>query len=305
MAERSDLLITADGLAEAIALAAAGGRRVRLLDVRWQLDRPDGRAEYRAGHIPGAVYVDLDRQLACKGDPREGRHPLPPIHRFEADARSWGIDDGDLVVVYDDLGNMSAARAWWLLRHAGVQNVLMLDGALAAWRASGRRLESGDVHVATGTVSLAFGHLPVVSMIEAGGFPQRGVLLDARAPERYRGETEPIDPRAGHIPGARNTPTTGNLDADGRFLDGRDLLARFASVGVQRGQAVATYCGSGVTAAHNVAALMLAGIDAALYAGSWSQWSQHRELPAATGSENPPEAWDPVTTNTPEILPEE
>jgi thiosulfate/3-mercaptopyruvate sulfurtransferase len=289
MAERSEILITCDELAAAMDSAASGGRPVRVLDVRWRLDQPDGRADHRAGHIPGAVYVDLDRQLAKKGDPREGRHPLPPIERFEKDARSWGIDDGDLVVVYDDLGNMSSARAWWLLRHAGVADARMLDGALEAWRASGHALESGDVHVTEGTVRLAFGHLPVVTMQEAAAFATTGVLLDARAPERYRGETEPIDPRAGHIPGARSTPTIENLDDSGRFLDERELRARFAAVGVGDGVPAASYCGSGVTGAHNVAALMLAGIDAALYPGSWSQWSRHPENPVSIGDDEPAE----------------
>jgi thiosulfate/3-mercaptopyruvate sulfurtransferase len=284
MSDRDDILITPDALAAALEAARTGGRPVRMLDVRWRLDRPDGRPEYAAGHLPGAVYVDLDTQLARKGAAREGRHPLPPVEQFEADARSWGIDDGDLVVVYDDLGNMSAARAWWLLRHGGFESVRMLDGGLQAWIASGRALETGDVQVPPGTVSLEYGSLPVVSMAEAAALPERGVLLDARAPERYRGDTEPVDPRAGHIPGARNTPTAGNIDAAGRFLGTDELKARFRTAGVTDDARVASYCGSGVTAAHNTAALMLAGYSAALYPGSWSQWSQHADLPAETGA---------------------
>lgn len=283
MSDRSDLLITADELAA--ALNTADGRRVRLLDVRWRLDAPDGRPAYLAGHIPGAVYVDLDMQLAKKGDARQGRHPLPPIAQFKRDARAWGTDDGDRVVVYDDLGNMSAARAWWLLRYGGFDDVRMLDGGLRAWLASGRELESGPVHPAPGTVSLSYGHLPVVSMDEALHVAHHGVLLDARAPERYRGETEPIDPRAGHIPGARNTPTTANVDESGRFLDAGSLRERFEAAGVTEDIQVATYCGSGVTAAHNAAALMIAGFRPALYPGSWSQWSQHADRPVATGDE--------------------
>lgn len=285
MSDPSDLLITADDLAAALENAASGGRPVRLLDVRWRLDVPDGRPAYLAGHLPGAVYVDLDTQLAKKGDAKEGRHPLPPIEQFEADARSWGVDDGDLVVVYDDLGNMSAARAWWLLRYAGFDEVRMLDGGLRAWLASGRELESGAAQQAPGSVSLSYGHLPVVSMDEALRVAHDGVLLDARAPERYRGETEPIDPRAGHIPGARNTPTTANVDSSGRFLSVDELRQRFEAAGVTGDRAVATYCGSGVTAAHNAAALMLAGFRPALYPGSWSQWSQHADRPIATGDE--------------------
>lgn len=288
MSDRADLLITPDALASALTSAASGGQQVRILDVRWRLDRPDGRPEYLAGHLPGAVYVDLDTQLAEKGEPGEGRHPLPRLEQFEADAQSWGIDHSDLVVVYDDQGNLSAARAWWLLRHAGVEGARMLDGGLNAWLASGRSLETGEVKVPQGDVSLDYGHLPVVSMDEAAAFPLDGVLLDARAPERYRGDAEPVDPRAGHIPGARNTPAAGNIDPSGRFLAEAELRARFEATGVTDGSRVATYCGSGVTAAHNVAALMLAGFDPALYPGSWSQWSQHPDRPAATGDDPGP-----------------
>ncbi|GAB3388576.1 sulfurtransferase [Humibacter soli] len=285
MTERSDLLITADELAASLAAFAAGGHPIRVLDVRWRLDRPDGRPDYEAGHIPTAVYVDLDRQLAEIGDPKEGRHPLPSIEQFQADARSWGIDDGDLVVVYDDTSDLAAARAWWLLRYAGVDAVRMLDGGLGAWRQAGHALEKGSVQPAAGSVILDYGHLGVVSMAEVAGFPRSGVLLDARAAERYRGDVEPVDPRAGHIPGALSSPTTDNVDAEGRFLDADALRERFAALGVTDDAPVATYCGSGVNAAHNAAALMIAGFDPALYPGSWSQWSQHPDAPVATGQE--------------------
>ncbi|MGN6125251.1 MAG: sulfurtransferase [Humibacter sp.] len=285
MTERSDLLITAAELADALAAFTAGGRPVRVLDVRWRLNRPDGRPAYEAGHIPTAVYVDLDRQLAEIGEPLAGRHPLPPIEQFQADARSWGIDDGDLVVVYDETANLAAARAWWLLRHAGVDSVRMLDGGLGAWRQAGHPVETGSVQPAAGSVILDYGHLGVLSMAEAAEFPRAGVLLDARAAERYRGDVEPVDPRAGHIPGALSSPTTDNVDDEGRFLDADALRERFAALGVTDDLAVATYCGSGVTAAHNAAALMLAGFDPALYPGSWSQWSQHPDAPVATGEE--------------------
>ncbi|NNC10757.1 sulfurtransferase [Planctomonas sp. JC2975] len=285
MPDRSDLLITADDLAQRLTTAANGGSPVRVLDVRWRLDRPDGRPDYLQGHIPSAVYVDLDRQLAQKGDPRQGRHPLPPVERLQADARAWGVSDGDLVVVYDDLANMSAARAWWLLRYGGFANVRMLDGGLAAWRASGRALESGEVEAAPGDVHLVYGALPVVSADEAAAVARDGSLLDARAGERYRGETEPIDPRAGHIPGALSSPTTENVDASGRFRAADELRARFVELGVDDGAPIATYCGSGVTAAHNAAALMLAGFEPALYPGSYSAWSQQFERPVAVGEE--------------------
>ena len=284
MIDRSDLLITPDELAAALREQSVTGRSVRVLDVRWRLDRPDGRDDYLSGHIPGAVYVDLDHELAKAGAPTEGRHPLPPAEQLQADARGWGLDDGDQVVVYDDLSNLSAARAWWLLRFAGVDDVRMLDGGLRAWREAGHPLDVGDVEHRRGSVTLDYGHLPTLSMEEAGAFPTRGVLLDARAEERYRGDVEPVDPRAGHITGALNSPTAENVDADGRFLDRAVLRERFAGLGVDDGVAVATYCGSGVTAAHNAAALMLAGFEPALYPGSWSQWSNHADRPVATGA---------------------
>ena len=257
---------------------------MHVLDVRWRLDRPDGRPEYEAGHVPGAVYVDLDHELAEQGEPTDGRHPLPSIEHLQAAARDWGLNDGETVVVYDDLKNLSAARAWWLLRAAGVADVRLLDGSLRGWTAAGLPLETGRVASAPGHVHLEYGHMPLIGIDEAAGFPEKGVLLDARAEERYRGETEPVDPRAGHIPGARNTPTTANVDADGRFLAPDALRARFAAEGVTGDVPVATYCGSGVTAAHNAVALALAGFTPALYPGSWSQWSNHPDRPVATGA---------------------
>jgi len=281
------ILISAEQLAGApVGERLPGGGPLRLLDVRWRLDRPDGRPDYLAGHIPGALYVDLDAQLARHGEPQDGRHPLPPVEQLQRDARGWGIDDGDTVVVYDDLKNLSAARAWWLLRYAGVADVRLLDGGLAAWRTAGLPLETGDAPApAAGSVTLEYGALPVLTIDEAAAFPGAGVLLDARAGERYRGEVEPIDPRAGHIPGARCAPTTANVDADGRFLPAEQLRARFAALGIEPGTPVAAYCGSGVTAAHEVVALALAGFDAALFPGSWSQWANHPERPVAVGSE--------------------
>lgn len=274
-----DILITPEEL-------AAEQPAVRILDVRWRLDRPDGRPEYLAGHIPGAVYVDLDTQLARHGAPQEGRHPLPPVEQLERDARGWGIDDGDTVVVYDDLKNLSAARAWWLLRYAGVRDVRLLDGGLAAWKAAGLPLETGEpAPPEPGSVSLRYGALPALTIDDAAAFPGAGVLLDARAGERYRGEVEPIDPRAGHIPGAVSAPTTENVDAAGRFLPPEQLRARFVALGVEPGSRVAAYCGSGVTAAHEVVALALAGFDAALFPGSWSQWANDPVRPVAVGED--------------------
>lgn len=272
-------LITPDDFADALRAE----RPPVVLDVRWRLGGPHGRPDHLAGHIPGAVFVDLDDELAAHGSPAEGRHPLPDAAAFQAAARRWGIDDGDLVVVYDDWLGYGAARAWWMLADAGV-DVRVLDGGLAAWRAGGHPLDAGDVRPAPGSVTLAPGRMPQLTIEEAAALAagDAGVLLDARAGERYRGEVEPLDPRAGHIPGALSAPTTGNVDAEGRMRSAAELRARFADLGVGTGP-VGVYCGSGVSAAQEVLALALAGHDAALYPGSWSQWANHPDRPVATG----------------------
>lgn len=254
-----------------------------VLDIRWRLDAPDGREAYRSGHIPGAVYVSLDDELAGHGEPADGRHPLPAAAEFEAAARRWGLNDGDTVVVYDDWQSFGAARAWWMLTDAGVADVRLLDGGLGSWRTAGLPLETGDVEPEAGTVTLHPGHLPQLTIDEAAALPAHGALLDVRAGERYRGENEPIDPQAGHIPGALNLPTTANVDADGRFLPAEVLRERVAALDVDG--PVGVYCGSGVSAAHAVFALQRAGLDPALYAGSWSQWSNQPDRPVATGAQ--------------------
>ena len=262
--------------------SGAGGRRSswRVLDVRWKLGGPPGREEYAAGHIPGAVYVDLDTELAGHGAPTDGRHPLPEESAFQEAARSWGLDDGDSVVVYDDVSGTSAARAWWLLRHAGVRDVRVLDGGLAAWRAAGLPVETGPVLTAPGTVTVRFGAQPTLDADDATALARDGVLLDARAGERFRGEVEPVDPRPGHIPGAVSAPTTENLGADGRMLPPDQLAARFTGLGITTEMPVGVYCGSGVTAAHEALALVVAGFPMpSLYAGSYSAWSNDPARP--------------------------
>ncbi len=260
------------------------GHRTVLLDVRWALGDPHGRAHYRAGHLPGAVFVDLATELAGPPDPGRGRHPLPPLEQFQGSARSWGVSTGDVVVAYDDTGNMAAARLWWMLRNAGLADVYLLDGGLAAWRAAGFDVESGERQAEPGDVVLGAGALPAIDAGRAASWGQQGLLLDARAGERYRGEFEPVDPRAGHIPGAVSAPTGDNLGADGRFLPADQLRERFTGLGVRPDVPTAVYCGSGVTAAHEVAALAIAGFPAALYPGSFSEWSNNSSNEVVTGA---------------------
>lgn len=252
-----------------------------VLDVRWALGRRDGAHEYGLGHLPGAVYVDLETELAGEASPERGRHPLPDVADLQESARRWGLSDGGTVLVYDDAGGTSAARAWWLLRWAGVADVRILDGGVRAWVAAGHHLEDGFVRPRPGSVELRAGAMPTLDIEQVAAFD--GVLLDARAPERFTGDIEPVDPRAGHIPGARSAPTRGNLTPDGWLLEAEDLLARFGALGVEQGGRVGVYCGSGVTAAHQVAVLASVGIPAALYPGSFSQWSNDEGREVATG----------------------
>ena len=283
-------------LIEAAELAARlkRGDRVVILDVRWSLaaaiardtnsDIPVGLDDYRKGHLPGALFVDLETELAAPATPQEGRHPLPSHADFQDVVRSLGIQREDFVVVYDAISGMSAARAWWLLGFAGLR-VAVLNGGLSAWEAAGEPLETGSVArpQASGVV-ISWNQKPVLKHDDAARFAQSGSLLDARAGERYRGEAEPVDPRAGHIPGALSAPTSENVNASGYFKSTEALQERFAPL-LETNAAVAVYCGSGVTAAHEILALDVAGIDAALYPGSWSQWSNDPERPVATGAE--------------------
>lgn len=262
----------------------AGIAPVRVLDVRYRLDRPDGRPEYLEGHVPGAVYVDLETELSRHGRPEDGRHPLPAQADLQTAARRWGLRAGDTVVVYDDARSLGASRAWWLLTRSGVADVRLLDGGLAAWTDAGLPLETGDVVAEAGDIELSPLSEPVLSIDDAAGLPRDGVLLDVRAAERYRGEVEPIDPVAGHIPGAVNLPTTDYV-VDERFRDAATLRALFAAAGVVPGVHAAAYCGSGVTAAQAVFAAELAGLELRIYPGSWSQWSNTPGRPIATGAE--------------------
>lgn len=250
-----------------------------VLDVRYQLGGPSGPGEYAAGHIPGAAYVDLDSALA--GTPGErGRHPLPEVAVFEEAMRAAGVRDDRPVVVYDDWAGRAAARCWWLLRWAGHEDVRVLDGGWSAWLAAGHASSTDQVLPPLGDFTARPGHLRALAPDEVLEFARVNVLIDARAPERFRGETEPMDPVAGHIPGAINVPTGTNLAEDGRFRSADELAEVYAAA---KARPVAAYCGSGVTSAHDVLAMAVAGIEAALYPGSWSEWVADPERPVATG----------------------
>lgn len=264
-----------------------GGRRPLLVDVRWSLDGPDPDG-YRTGHLPGAVFCDLDADLAAPpGD--GGRHPLPSAEQLTATMRRLGIDPGRDVVVYDGGNGLPSARAWWCLRWAGHERVRVLDGGLLAWIGAGGRLESGDVAPTPSPhVSARPGAMPMVSVADVAS-SRVGVLVDVRSAERFRGENEPVDPVAGHIPGAVSLPITELVADDGRFLPPEELRRAVQQVvpstDDESGTPVVTaYCGSGVTATQLVLALHEIGVEAALYPGSWSEWIRDPARPVATGS---------------------
>ena len=252
---------------------------VVLADVRWYLDGRSGRAAYDAGHLPGAVFVDLDSWLAAPATSVDGRHPLPFPEVFAEGMASLGIGDDDTVIAYDDEGGVTAARLVWMLRVTGHEAAL-LDGGLPAY--------DGPLHTTTparvrSTFTARSWPADRLADVDDALDPDN-VVLDARAPARFRGETEPVDPRAGHIPGARNVPTREHLDGTGRFRPVDVLRERFAAAGVTDSSSVVSYCGSGVTACHNLIALELAGFGPGrLYAGSWSQYSSDPDRPIATG----------------------
>jgi thiosulfate/3-mercaptopyruvate sulfurtransferase len=265
-----------------LAALLAGPRPPVLLDIRWRLGGPSGRQVYAEGHLPGAVYLDLDTDLAAEPG-AGGRHPLPEPVALQRVLRAAGVRADTPVVAYDGDNGSIAARAWWLLRWAGHAEVAVLDGGYAAWLAEGRPVTTDVPTPEPGDIEVRPGQLPVLAAGEAAELAHTGVLLDARAPERFRGEVEPVDPRAGHIPGARNAPFSAHTNENGRWRTPAELAGHFAGLGVQPGQQVGAYCGSGVTAASVVLALELAGTQAALYAGSWSHWCTDPDRPVATG----------------------
>jgi thiosulfate/3-mercaptopyruvate sulfurtransferase len=280
--------------------ARRGDARLRIVDVRWTLGQPGaGRAAYDAGHLPGAIHVDMDADLADPaGLGAPGRHPLPDPRAFTARLGALGIGTHDTVVAYDDAGGGYASRLWWMLDDLGHPDVHVLDGGIGAWTAAALPLTTEVPVWPPAELALADRWSRVIDRPALTERLGSVVLLDARAPERYRGEVEPIDPVAGHIPTAVNAPTGGNLAPDGRFLAPDALAARFASLGVGGSEPgggkpgasdVVTSCGSGITACQNALAMRVAGLGPPLvYVGSYSDWSRSG-MPIATG----PEPGDP------------
>jgi len=265
-------LVSADWLHDHLADAD-----LRVIDLRWYLDGRSGREAYLAGHLPGAVFVDLDRDITGAAGP--GRHPIPRREQFEEAMRAAGVEPDSRVVVYDDQGGFTAARLWWLLRFFGHHAVAVLDGGLLAWQGPLDREPAGP---ARGGFRASAPDRSMVVDRDQVRAADEAAIFDARAPERFRGEVEPIDAKAGHIPGARNIPWRSNLGADWRFLPPDELRRKYA---VAEGREVIAYCGSGVSAGVDLLALELAGVAGAkLYEGSWSDWSA-QDLPVATGNE--------------------
>jgi thiosulfate/3-mercaptopyruvate sulfurtransferase len=258
---------------------------LRVIDFRWQEGQP-GRPGYEAGHIPGAVFVDLEAEGLSDHQTGGGRHPLPHRDAFEDTMRAAGVDSASVVVVYDDHNGFTACRLWWTLRYFGHDLVAVLDNGLAGWTG---QLETGWRTCPRGDfVACAPRTAMKVDYEAMRHLPEDVLLLDARRPARYLGEFEPTDPRAGHIPRARSAPWGGNLDADGHFRSPDQLRHRFQELGVLEGSEVVAYCGSGVSACVNLLGLELAGLPGArLYPGSWSDWSTRPDAPIATGDETP------------------
>jgi thiosulfate/3-mercaptopyruvate sulfurtransferase len=263
-----------------------GGDPPTVLDARWQFRGPPALADYRAAHVPGAVFVDVDRALV--GAHGTGLLPLPEGSHFGAAMRECGVRTTRPVVVYDASDATSAAgRAWWLLRYFGHEDVRVLDGGFAAWRRRGLPTSREPGTTEAGDFVADPGHLPLVEAGGAAEIATGGVLLDTRSLERFRGDVEPYYPVAGHVPGAVSAPASGNVDEDGRLLTVSRLRRRFEGLGVRAGMPVAAYCGAGVVATQTVLALELAGFEPALYLGSWSDWIDDPARPVETGDTSP------------------
>ena len=258
--------------------------RFNLLDVAW------GRGEYHKGHIPGAVYVDLNKDLSAAVVPgKTGRHPLPSIELFQQQVAKWGITQDTQIIIYDQREGMFAARLWWMLRWCGIKNVALLNGGWSAWLAAGASVSTDQrKQRSINNISLAVNEELIVNADDVMNNLESKelILLDARTEDRYRGENETIDPIAGHIPGALSAPFVLNLDKDGKFLSKNDLNDRYKKLlGDRAVSDVVNYCGSGVTATHNIFAMYYAGLGmASLYPGSWSEWITDERRPIALGA---------------------
>jgi thiosulfate/3-mercaptopyruvate sulfurtransferase len=261
---------------------------LRIVDVRWYLDpQRKGIDAYRAGHIAGAVFLDVDRDLAAPGGVRggaRGRHPWPAAEQVERVMGAIGVGPGTTVVAYDDQAGAIAARLWFLLHAYGHDRAAVLDGGIAKWQAEGRLVDTAEPRLSPASFKARPRPGLVLTKDEVKARPAGALLLDARAPERYRGETEPIDPRAGHIPGAANAPFSGNLTSGPwpTLRSPDELRERYAALGAAEQEPI-VYCGSGVTACHDLLALHVAGLGGRLYAGSWSEWSSDPASPVETG----------------------
>ena len=257
-----------------------GEPRLRIIDLRWYMDGRPGDEAYAAAHIPGAAFIDLDRDITAAKGP--GRHPLPGRDQFQGALRKAGVNRGDRVVVYDDAGGFSAGRLWFLLRYFGHDEVALLDGGLQAW---GEPTESGRQETPAGDFEAGEPQRHwVVDRAAVAARPPDTVLLDARAGDRYRGEVEPLYPRAGHIPGAVNAVWTDNLNLDLTFKSAEELRRNYVSLGVREGRDVVASCGSGVSACVDLIGLEVAGIKGArLYEGSFGEWSEAADAEVATG----------------------
>jgi len=274
------VLVSADWLREALA----GDGAPTVLDVRWRIAGPPGRDDYDAGHVPGSVFIDLDTELAAavRADRVGGRHPLPTTAEFQASMRQAGVSSGRRVVTIDDGDGPAASRAWWCLRYFGHPDVRIVEGGWAAWLAAGGLVTDAAPEVAPGDFVATPGGLPVVDATGAAAAGAASRLLDVRAPVRFRGEQELVDPVAGHIPGARNIPVGQVASPDG-WAEPQALKTRLDALGVDTAAQPVASCGSGVGAAVLVAALAREGIDAALYAGSWSDWISDPARSVAVG----------------------
>lgn len=265
-----DLLIGAEELHE----LRTSGAPLTILDVRWRQDRPEGLPEYLSGHIPGALFSDLDYELSDPArSPEEGDHPLPGAEVFQDTVRRWGIQPDHTMVVYDDLKNLSSARPWWLLRHAGLQDVRILDGSLRAWTAAGYPLSTEMEFAEPSDIDLDFGRLPTAGMEQIAELGPGDALFDARPADRYH---------SGHIPGATSAPAAANIDDRGRLLPPEQLSRRYAELGARPGHTVHIYCSSGIHSTHSALALTAAGYDPILFPGGFGQWSRGSSRPTET-----------------------